>query len=183
MKAVARERTSDSPSQTAGDDTATFEWTQAVDAMIGWTRMSPAPRRPTGRTVAARGLAERAVAWKEASRRRVTPQARRRLQCPRCGTESEGSRRAGTRPAPIGRAASKAPAKCTRPKTSPRVEIRFSVRFVQDDRRLHRPSADLQSTAGFPDTSALQWKAHLLEEGGIARITLEPLEVGITFYL
>ena len=28
-----------------------------------------------------------------------------------------------------------------------------------------------------------QWKAHLLEEGGIARITLEPLEVGLAFYL
>ena len=36
---------------------------------------------------------------------------------------------------------------------------------------------------GFSDNlvAASQWKAHLLEEGGIARITLQPLEVGLAF--
>jgi hypothetical protein len=32
-------------------------------------------------------------------------------------------------------------------------------------------------------TAGSSWKAHLLEEGGIARITLEPLQVGLAFYL
>src|SRR5216683_2110597 len=39
--------------------------------------------------VAARGLADSAAAWPEASRCRVLPRARRRPQCPRRGTESE----------------------------------------------------------------------------------------------
>lgn len=78
-------------------------------------------------------------------------------------------------------------------KTKPLPHTVFLIFFEVFQDRRHLPAShmvlpdvsleDRCNWQGDGRTARSQGKAHLLEEGGIARITPEPLEVRVAFYL